>query len=74
MDIRLAGGSDGIDAAIQIYRAHGVRCLFASAHSDAHARERAELAQPLGWLQKPYTIAEVIDSVRRALSDGSGNA
>ena len=72
MDIRLAGGSDGIDAAIQIYRDHGIRCLFASAHSDAHARRRAELAQPLGWLQKPYTIAQVVDSVRRALFDPSG--
>ena len=72
MDIRLAGGSDGIDAAIQIYRDHGIRCLFASAHSDLHARKRAEFAQPLGWLQKPYTIAQLVDSVKRALSDVSG--
>jgi DNA-binding NarL/FixJ family response regulator len=69
MDIRLAGGSDGIDAAVQIYRDLGIRCLFASAHSDLYARKRAEPAQPLGWLQKPYTMAQLVASVKRALSD-----
>ena len=71
MDIRLAGGSDGIDAAIRIYREQGIRCLFASAHTDTIARKRAEPAQPLGWLQKPYTMGRVVDAVKQALSNKS---
>ena len=70
MDIRLAGGSDGIDAAIRIYRDQGIRSLFASAHSDEPAKRRAAAAQPLGWLQKPYAMDRLIDAVRSALSGG----
>jgi DNA-binding NarL/FixJ family response regulator len=69
MDIRLAGTRDGIDAAIEIYRKHGIRCLFTSAHSDELARSRAEPARPLGWLQKPYTMVRLIDAVNQVLSD-----
>lgn len=72
MDIRLAGPRDGIDTAIQIYRDHGIRCLFASAHSDGLARGRAEPADPLGWLQKPYSMGRLVDAVREALSELSG--
>jgi DNA-binding NarL/FixJ family response regulator len=69
MDIRLVGVRDGIDAAVEIFRDHGIRCVFASAHSDLHARTRSEPAQPLGWLQKPYTMNQLVMSVKRALSD-----
>ena len=68
MDIRLAGQRDGIDAAIEIYRVLGTRCLFTSAHSDGLARSRAEPAQPVGWLQKPYSMARLVDAVRQALA------
>ena len=53
MDIRLAGSRDGIEAAIEIFMAHGIRCIFATAHADPEARVRAEKAVPHGWLQKP---------------------
>jgi DNA-binding NarL/FixJ family response regulator len=71
MDIRLAGRRDGIDTAIQIYREHGIRCLFASAHSDGLARNRAEPAKPLGWLQKPYTMDRLVAAVKQALAAAS---
>jgi two-component system, response regulator PdtaR len=68
MDIRLLGKRDGIDAAIDIFNETGIRCIFATAHSDAATRGRAQIAQPLGWLSKPYDPAELIQAVRDALS------
>jgi DNA-binding response OmpR family regulator len=69
MDIRLAGDRDGIDTALELFRLHGIRCIFASAHSDYDARRRAAPAAPLGWLQKPYTMASLAAMVRVALSE-----
>ena len=34
MDIRLAGGSSGIDAAREIHARHSIRCIFLSANQD----------------------------------------
>ena len=67
MDVRLSGERDGIDLAIALHRDHAIRCLFATAHADAQARRRAEPADPLGWLQKPYTMASLVGMVRGVL-------
>ena len=69
MDIRLAGDRDGIDTALELFRSHGIRCIFASAYSDQEAQRRAAPAAPLGWLQKPYTMASLTAKVRAALSE-----
>jgi DNA-binding response OmpR family regulator len=69
MDIRLAGDRDGIDTAIALFAEQGLRCIFATAHHDEHARRRAEPAAPLGWLAKPYTMASLVTMVRRALDE-----
>lgn len=74
MDIRLAGVRDGVDAAIEIFRRYGIRCIFATAHADAEIQARALAASPLGWLQKPYSMHALIDMARRAaraVQDGS---
>ena len=68
-DIRLAGKRDGIDAAIQLFRDHGIRSIFATAHHNQETRRRAKPANPLGWLPKPYTMAALLQLVRQALSD-----
>lgn len=67
MDIRLIGKRDGVDAAIEIFKETGIRCLFASAHNDADTRQRANAAQPLGWLPKPYSPEALVQAVRVAL-------
>lgn len=69
MDIRIAGDRDGIDTALELFRSHGVRCIFASAHSDQDARQRAQPAAPLGWLQKPYTMESLTGMVRAAVRE-----
>lgn len=68
MDIRLASTRDGIDAARQLYQDFAIRCIFATAHDDAHTRGRAEPYAPLGWLPKPYTMASLVAVVAEALA------
>jgi len=68
MDVRLAGESDGVDAALAIFNLSGIRCIFATAHYDADTQRRAAPASPLGWLAKPYNAESVIVAVRRALA------
>lgn len=69
MDIRLAGRRDGIDAALELFRDHGLRCIFATAHRDPDALRRAAPARPLGWLQKPYSMDSLIELVRGGLNE-----
>jgi DNA-binding response OmpR family regulator len=69
MDIRLDGRRDGIDAAVELFRTHGIRSVLATAHSDKTARRRAEGAAPLAWLPKPYSMASLVEVVRRALRE-----
>jgi DNA-binding NarL/FixJ family response regulator len=75
MDIRLRGKQDGIDAALDLLKAHGVRCIFATAHSDATVQARAQPARPLGWLPKPYLMASLVEAIHKALAElqRSGN-
>jgi DNA-binding NarL/FixJ family response regulator len=69
MDIRLAGEKDGIEAALELYRELGIRCIFASAHVEPPYRQRAAAAAPLGWVQKPYSIGAVVAAVQKALPE-----
>lgn len=68
IDIRLNGVRDGVDAALALFRDHAIPCVFATAHADEAVRARAAPASPLGWLQKPYTMPLLIETVRRALA------
>jgi DNA-binding NarL/FixJ family response regulator len=67
MDVRLAGPSDGIEAATQIYHELGIRSLFASAHSDGHTVARGKAANPLGWVAKPYSPASLLAEINELL-------
>jgi DNA-binding NarL/FixJ family response regulator len=68
MDIRLAGNRDGIDAALEIFRSLGIRCIFATAHADPVTRARAEPASPLGWLPKPYDMEAAVAAAREGVA------
>ncbi|TGS72282.1 response regulator [Mesorhizobium sp. M3A.F.Ca.ET.174.01.1.1] len=69
MDIRLLGKRDGVDTALELYRELGIRCIFTTAHGDRDVRLRAEAAKPLGWVQKPYSIATLIDAIRNGFQE-----
>jgi two-component system, response regulator PdtaR len=67
MDIRLAGQRDGVDAAIELFAEHGIRSIFATAHTDQSVIQRAAPANPIAWLQKPYSTESLVATVREAL-------
>jgi CheY-like chemotaxis protein len=72
MDIRLSGARDGIDAALEIRKHHGVECIFVTANTDPATLLRAEAIKPIAVLQKPLTqtrLGEQLAQVR----DRSGN-
>lgn len=67
MDVRLAGELDGVDAAIALHR-HAIPTIFVTAHSDPDTKQRGEQAAPLGWIEKPFSGAELLKAVGTALS------
>jgi DNA-binding NarL/FixJ family response regulator len=66
MDLRLANGSNGLDAAQQLYETFGVRCMFVSANIDDDVRRKAANFESLGFIGKPFLPAEVIAAVQAA--------
>jgi two-component system, response regulator PdtaR len=72
MDIALEGARDGVEAALEIFNAKRIRCLFTTAYHDLDTRRRAEPCSPLGWLPKPYTMEALIVAVRDALRRAGG--
>jgi CheY-like chemotaxis protein len=67
MDIRLAQGTDGIEAAIEIRQRLGIPSLFMSAFSDKGTMTRAEAARPVGFVGKPYDETRLRIALNTAL-------
>ena len=63
VDVQLAHGSNGIDAARQMLARHTVRSLFVTSDSEA-ARTARDAA--LGCLQKPYSADDLLAAVHAA--------
>lgn len=63
MDIRLLSRRDGVDAAIAIRTRYGIRCIFVSAYADDETSTRAQAAEPLGFISKPFTRESLIEAV-----------
>jgi DNA-binding NarL/FixJ family response regulator len=68
MDIRLARGTDGIQAAGEIRTRFDIASLYLSAHTDAATLNRAQATQPLGFIAKPYTHAQLEAALRAAVT------
>ncbi len=67
MDIRLAGAMDGVAAAEEIRRECDRPVVFLTAHSDAATLERAKLAEPFGYIVKPFEERELQTTIEMAL-------
>ena len=66
MDIKLLGGMDGVETAIQLRQELDVPVLFLTAFTDQSFLERAKLAEPLGYLVKPYEQKTLLAGVEMA--------
>ncbi len=67
MDIRLHGGTSGMEAARMLYECWGVRSIYLSANLDPATRAQAEALRPLGFVGKPFLSADVLEAIERAV-------
>jgi len=67
MDIRIKGDMDGTEAARVLRNRFNIPVIYLTAHADAETLQRARLAQPLGYLTKPFQEAELHASIEMAL-------
>lgn len=67
MDIRLPGLHDGIQAAEEIGRRFQIPVVFLTAYSEEATLERAKLAQPFGYILKPFNDRELKSTIEIAL-------
>jgi CheY-like chemotaxis protein len=71
IDIRLAGPMNGIDVACNLREQLGVPPIFLSGATDPDLLDRAKLAQPVGFLQKPFRPSQVFNAIERALGNST---
>ena len=66
MDIHLASAMNGIVAAQAIRTQWGIPCVFISAFDDTEQLARAKLAEPSGFLEKPFDESELREVIAAA--------
>jgi two-component system, response regulator PdtaR len=68
MDIRLAEGSSGIDAARELYACQALRCIFLSANLDEATKTALLPCDPIDFVGKPILPVRL----QRALNKAEG--
>jgi DNA-binding NarL/FixJ family response regulator len=71
MDMRLDGGSSGLEAARILFETWKIRSIFLSANLDDRARDASRDLQPLGYIGKPFLPSEVAAALARAARETS---
>ncbi len=67
MDIVLPGDLDGIDVAVKLKEEGGAPVIFLSAYTDINTLNRAKMANPLGYILKPFKERELATVLEMAL-------
>ncbi|HNW58581.1 MAG TPA: sigma 54-interacting transcriptional regulator [bacterium] len=67
MDIILAGGMDGIEAAALIAARHEIPTIYITANADPATLQRAKLTEPLNYVIKPIDEKELQINLEMAL-------
>ena len=68
MDIRIKGEHDGIETAVRLRNEFDVPTIFVTTDSDIATLERAKLAQPFGYIVRPFGNVELRAQIEIALS------
>jgi two-component system, response regulator PdtaR len=66
VDIRLTGPMDGVELACLLRERFDLPAIFLSGRLDAGTIERARVAQPLGFLAKPFLPSQMFNAIERA--------
>ena len=66
MDLNLANGTRGEDAAREILDRHGIRSIFVSGSIDEQRRSELRRLDPLGMLVKPVRPGLLLGAIRAA--------
>ncbi|WP_017293374.1 GGDEF domain-containing response regulator [Geminocystis herdmanii] len=67
MDIRLIGEMDGITAGQKIVKILDIPIIYLTAHGDKNTVQKAKIAQPYGYIVKPFTEQELRIAIEIAL-------
>jgi PAS domain S-box-containing protein len=67
MDIGLMGQTDGISAAQAIRNQQDIPVVFLTAYSDGETLQRAKIAEPFGYILKPFEERELRTTIEMAL-------
>ena len=67
MDIGLKGEIDGIEAAIKIKESTNIPIVFVTANSDEKTLQRSKLANPEGYVLKPFSEREIRTTLEMAI-------
>jgi two-component system, response regulator PdtaR len=68
MDLRLAKGSSGLDAARQLHARHALRCIFVSGNIDEPTKTALMPYEPIDFIGKPVLPV----ALQRALKTAEG--
>ncbi len=71
MDISLSEGMSGIDAAKAITDTFHVPIVYLTAYSDQKTIEDAKVAQPYGYIFKPFDERNLLETIEKALRKAS---
>ena len=58
---------DGVETALKLRDAYGIPVIYLTAHSDEETLKRAKLAEPLGYILKPFKSIELKSVLEVAL-------
>ena len=67
MDVQIQGDMDGIATATEIRRQFHVPVIFLTAYAEDATLDRAKLAEPFGYILKPFTDRELKSTIETAL-------
>lgn len=73
VDVRLVGPMNGIEVACILREQLGVPPIFLSGAADPYILECARLAQPAGFLRKPFYPSQVFNAIERVLGGAAAD-